>query len=316
MRAVFVSAFLVILGGCATPPSPENREARREWEQLNDPAEPANRAVFAFNQGLDKAVLKPVAEGYRDYVPKVVRERIRNMLTNFSEPWSFVNEVLQGEIERSGVTLGRFLGNTTVGILGMFDVMDEVLGEHHDEDFGQTLGVWGVGEGPYLMLPLFGPNNPRDLVGDVAGYFLDPASWALGLVAPQPALWAKTAVGGIDKREKYIDPLEEIERTSLDFYASLRSLWRQRRADLIRNGKPDPKAAVPGFTFDEDEPPARPAPPIATARFDPGPSSAAPGPAPVANIVVVPQGPGYDAERQRMDDLKAQMRAKIAGLKT
>jgi phospholipid-binding lipoprotein MlaA len=233
------------------PPTAENKEAVQEWEQANDPGEPSNRGVFEVNQAIDHSVIKPAAEGYREYIPEVIRKGVRNFLTNMSEPWSFVNEVLQGEMERSGVTLGRFVVNTTLGLLGTVDLMEERLGAHHEEDFGQTLAVWGVGEGPYVMLPLFGPSNPRDAVGTAVGFVFDPANWALGIVAPAYAMASKTVVGGVDKREQYLDPMNDVEKASLDYYASLRSLYRQRRAELVRNGKPSPNSISPGFTLDE-----------------------------------------------------------------
>jgi phospholipid-binding lipoprotein MlaA len=202
---------------------------------------------------MDRYAIKPVAEGYRDYLPSPVRKAVRSMLDNLSEPWSFVNEVLQGEFQRSAVTLGRFAINSTAGILGMIDLMQTLLGEAYREDFGQTLAVWGVGDGPYLVLPLLGPSSPRDAAGTGVGFFLDPADIGLALVAPPYAMAAKTVVSGIDKREKYLSALDQIEKSSLDYYASMRSLYRQKRGDEIRNGKSAPNLPSPGLTFEDDD---------------------------------------------------------------
>jgi phospholipid-binding lipoprotein MlaA len=255
-KSVLVLAGLALLAsGCATPPPETNKEARAEYDQQNDAAEPTNRAIFKFNKGLDDYAIKPVAQGYRDYIPSPVRKGIRSFFINMHEPWTFLNEVMQGEIKRSGQTLGRFCVNTTAGVLGFYDWMDGTLGPAHEEDFGQTLGVWGVGEGPFLTLPILGPSNPRDAVGTAVGYIADPASLALALVVPPAGMAGMTVMGGIDKRERYIDELNEVERTSIDYYASLRSLYRQKRKHDILNGAKDEKAQVPvDFSLYDDEP--------------------------------------------------------------
>lgn len=242
---------LCVLAGCAAPPPASDTEAMSEYRQTNDPVEPGNRSVFAFNQGFDKYLLKPVAEGYRDYVPYDLRMRIRDFLTNLSEPLVAVNDVFQGEFGRAGQSTFRFIINCGIGFFGIVDVAGQAGLEHHDEDFGQTLAVWGVPEGPYVMLPILGPSNPRDAVGKVVDYFIDPVSlW--GPDVPDLAEYSKAGVGGVDKREHYIDALNDIERSSLDFYASMRTLYRQKRNDEIRNGKGN--LPSPGFTFEPDEP--------------------------------------------------------------
>ncbi|MBF0267141.1 MAG: VacJ family lipoprotein [Alphaproteobacteria bacterium] len=294
-------ALTALLAGCATPPPASNKPALAEYKQTNDPGEPTNRAIFAANQWVDGGVIKPVAKGYGAYVPAPVRKSIRSFLTNMHEPWTFVNEVLQGEIKRSGVTLGRFCVNTTAGVLGLFDLMDEKLGPAHEEDFGQTLAVWGVGEGPFVTLPLLGPSNPRDAVGKVAGFVADPASLALALVVPPYGMAGIAVVDGIDTREKYIAPLDEVERTSLDYYASLRSMYRQKRAKDIGNGK----AAAPqpmDYDLFEESPPAPVKPVSASGTTAPSAPSA-----PAASV---------GDEQRQMDDLVKQMRARVSGLKS
>ncbi len=245
---------LALLSGCATAPAESDKDAYSEYQLNNDPGEPTNRAIFTVNQGIDKGLIKPVAKGYREVVPQPIRERLRDFLTNLREPWTFANDILQGEPVRAMVALGRFCVNSTLGMFGIVDLMGQIGFEHHDEDFGQTLAVWGVGEGPYFMLPFFGPSNPRDTVGLIVDTVLDPFGIWLGAAVGPEIAGAKTGLVAVDKREKYIDPLEEIERTSLDYYASMRSLYRQRRVDEIRNGKAARNLPAPGMTFDFDAP--------------------------------------------------------------
>lgn len=241
-----LAVFLAALTGCASAPAAEDEELAA-FDDVNDPLEPMNRAIFSFNQFADGLLLKPLALMYRDLVPPPVRSGMHNALDNIRTPVVLVNDLLQGDLERAGITVQRFFINSTIGLGGMMDMAAEFGIEGHREDFGQTLGVWGSGEGAYLMLPLFGPSNPRDATGLVVDTFLDP----LVYFAPTEALIARTALRGIDEREGVIDTLDEIERTSLDFYATLRSLYRQRRDDQIRNGRPAPVVPIPSISIDE-----------------------------------------------------------------
>ena len=224
----------LLLAGCATPPPASDPEALAEYRENNDPLEPANRAVQAFNEGLDRAVVKPVAIGYREYVPRPVRRGVRNVLNNLRGPVILLNDMLQGEPRRAGDTLGRFLLNSTFGVAGVFDVAEAWFGvSRHTEDFGQTLALWGVGEGPFLFLPLAGPTNLRDL----AGSGVDGAANVVSCVAP-PVSGLRYVRGGlnlVDTREALIDPVEEMRRTSLDPYATIRTAYRQRRRADIEN---------------------------------------------------------------------------------
>jgi len=224
----------LLLAGCATPPPASDPEALAEYRENNDPLEPANRAVQTFNEGLDRAVVKPVAIGYREYVPRPVRRGVRNVLNNLRGPVILFNDMLQGEPRRAGDTLGRFLLNSTFGVAGVFDVAEAWFGvSRHTEDFGQTLAVWGVGEGPFLFLPLAGPTNLRDLAGSGVDGATNVVSW----VAP-PVSGLRYVRGGlnlVDTREALIDPVEEMRRTSLDPYATIRTAYRQRRRADIEN---------------------------------------------------------------------------------
>lgn len=228
---------LALVAGCATPPPAADQEALAEWEQTNDPLEPMNRAVFGFNQAVDRALLKPLAQGYRAAVPAFGRERVRDFLNNLRSPLVLANDMLQGDADRAMQTLMRFAFNTSFGIGGLFDVASPGGIPYHDEDFGQTFAVWGVGEGPYLVLPIIGPSNPRDTTGLVIEWLSDPFTNYMDNTGRDWAAWTRTGIAGIDKRESLLDTLDEVERTSLDYYSSIRALYRQRRDTDIKNGK-------------------------------------------------------------------------------
>lgn len=238
---------LPLLAGCATRPPASEPEALAEYRQTNDPAEPTNRWLYGIHQGLDKYLLRPVAVGYREVVPAPVRTGVRNVLGNLRTPVILANDMLQGEPRRAGDTLGRFVINSTLGIGGLFDVAERYFGvPAHAEDYGQTLATWGVGEGPYLFIPGLGPSNPRDLFGFGLGIAFDPLTW-FGQGATVDALtYSRTGATVVDTREALIEPLDDIERSSLDSYAALRSIYRQRRAAAIRNELD--QAAAPGGT--------------------------------------------------------------------
>jgi phospholipid-binding lipoprotein MlaA len=207
-------------------------------EDANDPLEGMNRAIFHASLVTDHVVIKPVALGYRAVVPRPVRKSIRNFLNNLDSPPIFANELLQGDFDGAGTTVLRFGINSTIGVGGLFEVAEGWGLPRHTEDFGQTLGTYGMGEGPYLFLPLAGPAPPRDLAGRVVDIFLDPLTYVhMG----SQNYWRYVRVGtdAIDLRERNIETLDEIERTSVDYYASIRSLYRQTRNNEIRNGQPD-----------------------------------------------------------------------------
>lgn len=245
---------MLLLGGCATPPPVTDKDATAEYQQVNDPAEPTNRTIFEFNQALDKAVFKPVAQGYRAAVPDPLRDRAHDFLTNLRAPWVFANDVMQGEIARAWETLFRFCINTSFGLFGAIDFAGAAGLQGHDEDFGQTMAVWGIPEGPYVMLPVLGPSNPRDTVGLVVEFFFDPANYVMRRENMDIELWSRTVVTAVDKRERLLDPLDEMEKSSIDYYSSIRSLYRQKRDAEIRNGRDAGKMPSPGATFDFDAP--------------------------------------------------------------
>lgn len=225
------------LGACTTARS-----------DVHDPLEPMNRAVFAFNQVVDGLVLEPAAELYGLVTPKPVRTAVRNLLDTLAAPVVFANDLLQGERERAGITLGRFMVNVTLGLCGLYDMAAEFGLQQHSEDFGQTLAVWGVGEGPYLVLPLLGPSNPRDFLGQLVDSFLfDPAAYFL----PAGAQTARMATEAVVTRYELDPVLDAMERSSLDFYAAIRSNYTQRRRAEIGNGAPPLPASLDEELLDD-----------------------------------------------------------------
>ncbi|WP_046020315.1 VacJ family lipoprotein [Magnetospira sp. QH-2] len=234
LSALAVTGLLV--AGCATPPPADDPEAVADFRAVNDPIEPTNRMIHGFNSGFDTLLYKPATTLYKGLTPPPLQEGVHNMLSNVHAPVTMVNEMLQGEFERAWETFLRFLINSTIGIGGLRDQATEWGYAPHSEDFGQTLAVWGLDEGPYLVLPILGPSNPRDAVGMAVDFFLDPFNYAVTEAGHSKAIWARNGMRAIDYRARNFDVLEELERSSLDYYATLRSLYRQRRDDEIRNG--------------------------------------------------------------------------------
>jgi phospholipid-binding lipoprotein MlaA len=213
-------------------------------EEPNDPLEPLNRGIFQVNRVLDGLLLEPAARLYRMATPQFFRTGVSNFLVNLSTPVVLINDVLQGEPHRAELTLGRFMFNTIMGLGGLIDV-GGMLGmpERHYEDFGQTLAVYGVGSGPYLMLPLFGPSSGRDAVGRVVDLGFDPLTvlGAAGVgiyLEPTEFGMARTGAEALSFREQNIENIDELRRSSIDEYAAVRTLYWQLRASEIRNGAP------------------------------------------------------------------------------
>lgn len=207
-------------------------------DDTNDPLEDINRAIFSFNEGVQSALLRPLADVYNSNVPATGRQALKNMFDNLSSPITFVNDILQFEFERALVTFTRAFINTTFGMAGISDLASEMGFEKHQEDFGQTLAVWGVGEGFYVVLPLLGPSNPRDAVGRllVDGYF-DPLSYYLDNIDEEEIDLALDLVDGFLEYADVVEELDQIRKTSVDYYAAIRSLYRQKRNAEISNGQ-------------------------------------------------------------------------------
>ncbi len=252
MRAVIRRHLLVItavllshLAGCAAPPPADDPEAVADFNETNDPLEPTNRAMYAFNNGLDTAILRPAAQAYRFAVPGAVREGVHNVLTNLGTPVQLGNDMLQGKPRRAGDTTMRFFINTTVGVLGFFDVAKDWGYPDHDTDFGITLALWGLPEGPFLFLPVFGPSDPRDASGLAVGAVMDPFTWVGQGLAVRALDWSRFGMNGLDQRERHLDDIESTKRTALDPYATFRSLYRQHRQGRIDDARNDNRATIP-----------------------------------------------------------------------
>lgn len=247
---VLAALSALVLGGCASVPN--DPEERKAYYETNDPIEPVNRAIFSFNQGLDAVILKPVASVYKQVLPQTLQDGIRNFLNNLRTPLILANNLLQGDIDGAHQTIARFTTNSILGIGGFGDPAGDLGVKYRSEDFGQTLGVWGIGEGPYLMLPIFGPSNPRDLIGLVVESVADPIDiWADNTDRDAIPI-SRLLLRGIDRRAGNLKTIDELEKSSLDFYATVRSLYRQVRADEIRNGDTDDKIPSPSISLDED----------------------------------------------------------------
>jgi phospholipid-binding lipoprotein MlaA len=216
--------------------APTDPEDRAQYERINDPAEPTNRTIFAGNQFLDRHALQPVARGYENYVPGGVRRSIHNFTGNLAQPNIAVNDVLQGNFHRAWNTTQRFAINTTAGGAGLFDVATDWDRPGHSADFGQTLGVWGVDPGPAVQLPLLGPSNVRDSVGKAVDFITKPTNYIPGGAMATISL-AGSGLGLVDSRADLLPTTDTLEKSSLDYYAALRSVTAQRRAALVADGK-------------------------------------------------------------------------------
>lgn len=226
-KAVFrlkVIAIMVglLLGGCAHSPTYDPY----------DPYESINRDFYAFNMTLDRYFLRPVAQGYERFTPGLVRQGVDNFLTNIFYPRTAINSFLQGKIVHGGQDVARFIVNTTVGLLGIFDVATPIGIPKHNEDFGQTLGHWGLGSGAYLMLPILGPSTTRDFSGRVVDWAFQPTTYMD--VAP---VFVITALDIINVRAKLLK-LDRTLQESFDPYTFLRSGYLQNRRSLVYDGKP------------------------------------------------------------------------------
>jgi phospholipid-binding lipoprotein MlaA len=238
-----LSALLLIgtLNACATAPT--DPAARAEFEEANDPLEPMNRSIFGFNMFVDRIVFKPLAKAYRWAMPDFAQDVVHNVLQNAGEPVTFMNAVLQGRLKDANTTAGRFLVNTVAGVGGIADVASASPANYKPvhADFGQTLHTFGAPEGPYLVLPILGPSNPRDAAGFAVDSLAEPWPYVImGASGPGTRnryLIAQTAANALDQRSRALDALDALEKSSIDFYAQMRSITRQyRHAQLGKKG--------------------------------------------------------------------------------
>ena len=212
------------LGGCATA-----------GNNPDDPLEGYNRAMFRFNDGVDKAIIKPVASGYKAVMPEVARTGVTNFFSNLADIWIGVNNILQGKVGAGASDFGRFAINTTAGILGLFDVASNAGLEKHNEDFGQTLGRWGVGSGAYVVLPILGPSSVRDGISLLAVDWRGDPLWYVNYIPTRNELVGARLV---DNRANLLDASRLAEEAALDPYSYMRSAYLQRRRSLIYDGEP------------------------------------------------------------------------------
>lgn len=237
-------------------PAPE--VAPTERAASNDPWEGFNRNMFGVHQAVDGAVLEPVARGYRAATPRVFRSGVLNFLRNLKAPVVFANDVLQGEVNRAGTTAGRFAINTTLGIGGIFDPATTMGLERHDEDFGQTLAVWGVPSGPYIFVPVMGPTTVRDSAGRVVDMAFDPLTWVDLDDDADTVRVSRGIITGIATREALIDQIDAFEAQGGDLYVTYRSAYEVSTEAAIQNGRANVQD-LPDFE-DIDEEPATNAP--------------------------------------------------------
>jgi len=228
-RAIGVAALVVLafLAGCATVPPNAGQDPR-------DPLESVNRQVFAFNEGLDKVVLKPLAQLYDAVLPVPVQECFSNAFSNLREPSNALNNLLQGKGSEAVSDVCRFAVNTTVGLLGCFDVATRMGLEKHREDFGQTLGVWGVGNGPFLVLPVLGPSTIRDTAGIGVETVLDVNFWVSNVSVRNTIFGVRT----VSFRHELLKADDLISEAALDKYTFVRDGYLQRRRNLVFDGNP------------------------------------------------------------------------------
>jgi phospholipid-binding lipoprotein MlaA len=223
-RALPIVLAAVALQGCATTAT-----------NPADPWEGFNRGVFAFNDSVDRHVVKPVAQGYVKVTPSFVRTGIGNFFGNLKDAWTSVNQLLQGKPREAILDAGRVMLNTTLGVAGFIDVATIAGCEKHEEDFGQTLAVWGVPSGPYLVLPLFGPSSARDGPAKV----VDPTWWAYkDAVNNEPVYWATLTLDAVHTRASLLSAEKVLDEAALDKYSFVRDAWRQRRRSQVYDGNP------------------------------------------------------------------------------
>lgn len=241
LRAVLLVVLSLVLCGCAAAPGRTAADDDR-WENFN-------RGVYSFNDAVDRGALKPAAKGYKKVTPGWFRRGVGNFFANLDYPATIVNQFLQGKGVTGLKDTGRFLLNSTLGIGGLFDVATPVGLEAHDEDFGQTLAVWGVNSGPYVNLPMFGPSTLRDAPSRVFDFFLDPLTNA---DIPWEAEWGQRVLDVVHTRAELLTLDPTLER-AFDPYAFIRDAWLQRREFEIFDGNPPPETLDDELLDEEDE---------------------------------------------------------------
>ena len=230
------------VAACASNPD----AAHKSHAEISDPFEPVNRAVFGFNNVLDLVIIEPVAKVYRFVTPQVVQNSIQSFMRNLKSPIIVANNLLQGDIGGAGVATARFAINSTLGFAGLADVAETQGLPYEPEDFGQTLAVWGMPSGPYLVLPVLGPSNIRDTAGLVVDAYADPVRIVAFNTDNEWIYYTRGAVEGLDTRARLLETVEDLRRNSLDYYASVRSIYGQKRHSLVKDER-NGSVAIPDF---------------------------------------------------------------------
>lgn len=243
-----------LLAGCAKPPPPSDTADYQAYQQQNDPLEPTNRFFFKVNNVIDNYAFKPIAHGYIDITTQGIRNHVGDFITNIGEPAELVNFMLEGKPRDAGTALVRFFVNSTVGIGGIFDPANS-LGYHETgTDFGLTLAVWGVPEGPYLYLPVFGPSGARDVANIPVEFFATPMEVAPASQALRDFGYAETGLHLINTYAQFLGPIENIQATALDPYATFRSLYRQSRQSQLQQIDKNDTPTTPDWFPQTDHP--------------------------------------------------------------
>jgi phospholipid-binding lipoprotein MlaA len=229
---------LLLLTGTAACAKSQKPEVAYKNKEVADPIEPVNRFVFGFNDVLDRIIIEPLAKGYKFILPSFVRDSVQNFMHNLQSPLIVANNLLQGDVGDAGIATARFVINSTIGIVGLVDVADAQGLHYEDEDFGQTLAVWGLGDGFYIVLPILGPSSLRDTAGLAVDSYADPVRIVSDNMDEEWIYYTRGAIEGIDTRSRLIKPIEDMRRNSLDYYAAARSAYGQRRTALIHDEKP------------------------------------------------------------------------------
>ncbi|MEO5703047.1 MAG: VacJ family lipoprotein [Gammaproteobacteria bacterium] len=238
---------MIALSGCTS------LQTAQDGDDQHDPFEGFNRSIFSFNEGVDRHILKPVAISYKNNIPQPVRTGVSNFFSNLAYPTVVINDVLQGKFSQGMADISRFVTNTIFGVAGIFDVATRWELPAHKEDFGQTFAMWGIGEGPYLVLPLLGPSNPRDGVGSILDYQANIISYYQDTAGRNVA----RSLNAVDERSNLLSAGRILDQAAFDPYIFTREAYRQRRLNLIYDGNP------PQQDFFND--------PIEDSDFDAGP---------------------------------------------
>lgn len=249
---------MIALSACSTVP--QTQADRMEVSSTNDPIEPVNRVIFDVNDFLDRLLIRPLAELYRAMLPPPLRDRVANILKNMNEPVILANNLLQGDFSAAGTTFSRFMVNTTLGAGGIFEVANEYGLYRQTGDFGQTLHVWGLGAGPYLVLPLFGPSNIRDAIGLGVDSVISPWKYVVAYGDTQTKdtfTIADMSASALSRREANIEGYDALREGSLDFYAQMRSVYRQYRAKQLGEPLASDSPAFEDYDADNSTPVVR-----------------------------------------------------------